>query len=171
LQPKLASIGTPLIGGPFTLLDTEGKRVSDQDFRGKFMLVFFGYTNCPDVCPAELQIISEALEKLGPDAGKVAPIFITVDPLRDTPQILSAYVKNFGPRVTGLTGTPDDIASVAKAYRVFFRKAKASPNDPDYTVDHSAFTYLMDQQGKYLSHFTFGTTPDAMAAVLKKHIS
>ncbi len=171
VKPRIASIGTPLIGGPFTLRDTQGRSVSDQDFRGKLMLVFFGYTNCPDFCPAELQIISEALEKLGPDADKIAPIFITVDPQRDTPETLSAYVKNFGPRIIGLTGTPDGVAGAAKAYRVFFRKAETGQNKSDYSVDHSTFTYLMDAQGKYLTHFTFGTTPDSMAAVLKKHIS
>ncbi len=120
---KPATEGAPLIGGHFSLLDTGGKRVTDADFRGKLMLVFFGYTHCPDVCPTELQNMAEALDKLGRDADKLAPIFISLDPKRDTPDVLSSYVKNFSPRITGLTGDQSEVASAAKAYRVYFRKA------------------------------------------------
>src|SRR5258708_5898973 len=103
-QPtKSQTEGKALIGGPFSLIDTDGKRVTDRDLQGKLMLVFFGYTHCPDVCPTELQTMAEVIDKLGPDADKVAPIFISVDPSRDTPQALSAYVKNFSPRIIGLT--------------------------------------------------------------------
>ncbi|HWJ17745.1 MAG TPA: SCO family protein [Geobacterales bacterium] len=164
------SEGTPLIGGPFSLVDTNGKRVTDRDFRGKLMLVFFGYTHCPDVCPTELQTMSTVMEKLGPEADKVAPIFISVDTKRDTPQALADYMKNFDTRITGLTGDQDDIASAAKAYRVYFRKAGDSGNG-DYSVDHSAFVYLMDGSGKYITHFTFNTAPESMAAVIKKKIA
>ncbi len=161
--------GKALIGGPFSLVDTNGKRVTDGDFRGKLMLVFFGYTHCPDVCPTEMQNMTEVMDKLGADASQVAPIFISVDPARDTPESLSAYVKNFSPRITGLTGSVDEVASAAKAYRVYFRKAEGGSDD--YTVDHSVFVYLMDRQGDYLTHFMFNTPADTMVSVIKKHIS
>ncbi len=170
LQPQGTLVeGKALIGGPFSLVDTDGKRVTDRDFRGKLMLVFFGYTHCPDVCPTELQTMAELLDKLGTDAKAVAPVFISVDPQRDTPGALSDYVKNFSPRIAGLTGSPDEVASAAKAYRVYFRKADGGSDD--YTVDHSAFVYLMDREGSYLTHFLFNTPADAMANVIKKHIS
>src|SRR5262245_44144028 len=98
--------GTALVGGPFTLVGTDGKTVTDQDFRGRYMLVFFGFTHCPDICPAELQMVAEALDKLGDKANEVVPIFISVDPERDTPEVLAAYVKSFGPKFVGLTGSP-----------------------------------------------------------------
>lgn len=161
--------GKALVGGPFSLIDSDGKRVSDNEFRGKLMLVFFGYTHCPDICPTELQTVAEVVDKLGRDADKVAPVFITVDPERDTPEVLSAYVKGFNSNIWGLTGDAKDIANVAKAYRVYYRKA--TPNkDGDYAVDHSAFIYLMDEQGNYLTHFTFNSTADAIISVIKKHI-
>lgn len=163
------SEGAALIGGPFSLVDTSGKRVTDRDFRGKLMLVFFGYAHCPDVCPTELQTLSEVMEKLGPAATKVAPIFISVDPKRDTPQALADYLKNFNPRIIGLTGDQNEIASAAKAYRVYYRNAAGSGED--YAVDHSAFVYLMDGEGKYLTHFSFNTAPDSILAVIKKKIT
>ncbi len=167
---NVQSEGKPLIGGPFSLVDTSGKRVTDRDFRGKLMLVFFGYTHCPDVCPTELQTMAEVMEKLGPDADKVAPIFISVDPKRDTPGVLASYVKNFSPRITGLTGDQSEVASAAKAYRVYFRKAGDGTNG-DYAVDHSAFVYLMDGEGNYITHFSFNTAPDAMTSAIRKRIA
>ncbi len=116
--------GTPLIGGPFSLVDASGKRVTDRDFRGKLMLVVFGYTHCPDVCPTELQNIAEVMDKLGPDADQVAPLFISVDPKRDTPDVLAAYIKNFNPRIVALTGDQAEVASAAKAYRSLFSKSR-----------------------------------------------
>ncbi len=170
LRPQGSQVeGKALIGGPFSLVDTDGKHVTDRDFRGKLMLVFFGYTHCPDVCPTELQNMADVIDKLGPAANKVAPIFISVDPKRDTPQALSAYVKNFNKRIIGLTGNQDEVAGAAKAYRVYFRKA--DNGSEDYSVDHSAFVYLMDQNGDYLTHFVFNTPPDAVAAEIKKHLS
>ena len=159
-----------LIGGPFSLVDANGKSVSDRDFRGKLMLVFFGYAHCPDVCPTELQTMSAVMDKLGPEAGKVAPIFISVDPKRDTPEELASYMKNFDPRITGLTGDQNDISNVAKAYRVYYRNA-GDGGGGGYTVDHSAFVYLMDGEGKYLTHFSFNTAPESMLAVIKKKIT
>ena len=115
-------VGQALIGGPFTLTDHTGKRVTDQDFRGRNMLVFFGFTFCPDVCPSALQVMSAALDKLGPKAERFVPILITVDPERDTPMQLASYVQSFHPRLVGLTGTPAEIDAVVKAYRVYVRK-------------------------------------------------
>src|SRR5690349_7329011 len=109
------SVGQAMVGGPFTLVDHTGKQVTDRDFRGRIMLVFFGFTFCPDVCPSGLQVIAAALDKLGPQAQKITPILITIDPERDTPAQLAAYVKSFHPRLVGLTGTPEEIAAVVKA--------------------------------------------------------
>jgi protein SCO1 len=158
-----------LIGGPFSLSDPGGKRVTDRDFRGKLMLVFFGYTHCPDVCPTELQNMTEIIGKLGPDAKQIAPIFISVDPARDTPEALSTYVNNFSPQITGLTGTESEIASAAKAYRVYFRKAGG--NRDNYSVDHSAFVYLMGRDGNYITHFMFNTPPETVVKEIRKYIS
>ena len=112
-----------LVGGPFSLTDQDGRRVSEKDFLGKHMLVFFGYTYCPDICPTELQVMTAALDTLGPEAEKIQPVFVSVDPERDTPEVLKSYVENFGPRLIGLTGTPEEIAAIAKAYRVYYAKA------------------------------------------------
>jgi protein SCO1 len=161
--------GKALIGGPFSLADTDGKRVTDSDFRGKLMLVFFGYTHCPDVCPTELQNMADVMGKLGASAKEVAPVFISVDPARDTPEALSAYVRNFSTDIVGLTGAPDEIASAAKAYRVYFKKADGGPQD--YTVDHSVFVYLMDRNGNYLNHFMFNTPAETIASSIRKYIS
>ena len=115
--PAVQTSGKALIGGPFTLVDQTGKTVTDQDFRGRYMLVFFGFTHCPDICPAELQVMSAALDELGPKADEVVPVFITLDPERDTQAAMGAYVKNFGSRFVGLTGSPEQIAAAAKAYQ------------------------------------------------------
>ncbi len=170
LPERVESKGTALIGGPFSLVDANGKRVTDRDFRGKLMLVFFGYSHCPDVCPTELQSMTEVMDKLGSEAAKVAPLFISVDPKRDTPDVLAAYMKNFSPRITGLTGNENEIASAAKAYRVYYRKAGESGGD-DYTVDHSAFVYLMDGEGRYITHFSFNSSPETMLTVIRKQIA
>lgn len=162
--------GTALVGGPFTLTDHNGKRVTDQDFRGKYMLIFFGFTFCPDVCPSELQVMSAALDELGPAGDKIQPVFITVDPLRDTPEAMKVYVSNFHPRLVGLTGSPEDIAAVAKAYRVYYAKAKGTEDKPDYLMDHSTILYLMGPDGKFVKHFTYGTDAKALAEALRQSI-
>jgi protein SCO1 len=168
-KPQISqTAGKALIGGPFSLVDTDGRPVTDRDFRGKLMLVFFGYTHCPDVCPTELQTMAEVMDRLGSGARQIAPVFISVDPQRDTPEALAAYVKNFNPRIIGLTGSPAEIASAAKAYRVYFRKAEGGADD--YTVDHSAFVYLMDREGNYLTHFLFNASPDTILAEIKKYL-
>ena len=173
-SPSVKVIGQALVGGPFTLTDHTGKRVTDQDFRGRYMLVFFGFTHCPDICPIALQTISDALDQLdAKQAAKVTPIFITVDPARDTPEVLRAYVANFHPRLVALTGSPEAIGKVAKSYRVFYAKATGAnaPSDPAaYILDHSAIVYLMGPNGEYVAHFGPGTTAQAMAADLRDRL-
>jgi protein SCO1/2 len=160
--------GAALIGGSFSLVDQNGERVTDANYRGRYMLVYFGYTYCPDVCPLGLQTVAQAMDLLPPAvAERVVPIFITVDPERDTPEVMKSYVELFHPRLVGLTGTPDEIAQVTKAYRIYARKAE-STDAGDYLVDHSAFTYLMGPDGAYASHFSHGVTPEEMAARIEE---
>ncbi len=171
LLPQVAavsSVGKAMIGGPFSLTDHTGKRVTDQDFRGRFMLVFFGFTFCPDACPSGLQVIAAALDKLGPKAKSVTPILITLDPERDTPAQLASYVKSFHPRLVGLTGTQAEIDAVAKAYRVYAKKVPDPKSTAGYTIDHSTFIYLMGPDGTYVTHFTHATPVDTMAERLAK---
>jgi cytochrome oxidase Cu insertion factor (SCO1/SenC/PrrC family) len=163
--------GKALIGGAFTLTDNTGKRVTDQDFHGKYTLVFFGFTSCPDICPAGLQLIAGALQKLGTKAQLITPIFISVDPQRDTPEKLAAYVKNFDPKLVGLTGTPEEIAAVAKAYKVYYAKVPSKGRPDDYTMDHTSIIYVMDPKGEFVTHFTPSTSVDDMAAKLDKIVS
>ncbi len=162
--------GEALVGGPFTLTDHNGQRVTDQDFRGKYMLIFFGFTFCPDVCPSELQVMSAALDELGAEGEKIQPVFITIDPARDTPEAMKVYVSNFHPRMIGLTGSEQDIAVVAKAYRVYYAKAKGSEASPDYLMDHSTILYLMGPDGKFVKHFTYGTDVKALVEGLRSVI-
>jgi protein SCO1/2 len=128
VQTAAQTSGKALIGGPFTLVDQNGKTVTDQDFRGRYMLVFFGFTHCPDVCPAALQVMSASLDELGPKADEIVPIFITLDPERDTQEVMGAFVENFGSRFVGLTGSPEAIAAAADAYRVPYAKVQSSPH-------------------------------------------
>ena len=168
LPASAPSVGRALVGGPFNLTDQTGKRVSDKDFRGRYTLVFFGFTNCPDVCPSALQVMAAALDKLGPEAQKITPVFITVDPERDSPAQLASYLKSFHPRLVGLTGTPAEIEAVTKAYRVYVKKVADPRSGAGYTFDHSAIIYLMGPDGAYLAHFTHATSVDAMAERLAK---
>ncbi len=160
--------GTALIGGPFILTDQNGRRVGDTDFRGKLMLVYFGYTFCPDVCPTTLLDMSQAMDALGKDAGQVQPIFITVDPARDTADALKQYLVNFHPGMLGLTGTAQEIQAVAKSYRVYY--ANAAGKERDYLVDHTSIVYLMDRQGRYLTHFGPTVRGAPMAAAIRKFL-
>jgi protein SCO1/2 len=162
--------GKALIGGPFTLVDQTGRTVTDQDFRGRYMLVFFGFTHCPDVCPVELQVMSASLDELGPKAEQVVPIFITLDPERDTPEVVGAYVKNFGSRFVGLTGSPEAIAAAADAYRVPYAKVQEDIRKPDYTIDHSALVYLMGKDGEYVTHFDYGTPAAKVTETLRRYL-
>ena len=160
--------GTALVGGPFSLVDQDGRRVTEKDFLGKYMLVFFGYTYCPDVCPTELQVMTAALDQLGPEADRIQPVFVSVDPARDTPEVLKAYVENFGPRLMGLTGTPEQIAGIARAYRVFYAKASGSSSSTDYLMDHSSIIYLMGPDGRFVKHMPYTTDTVKLAAELKE---
>jgi protein SCO1/2 len=168
-QPVQSS-GAALIGGPFSLVGADGKPVTDRDFRGRYTLIFFGFTHCPDICPAELQVIAQALEQLGDKAKTVVPIFITLDPERDTPEAMANYVKSFGPNFVGLTGSPEAIAAAAKAYRVAYSKVENKDSAGDYSVDHSALVYLMDPEGRYATHFSYGLSADQMAEKLGKSL-
>ncbi len=168
-QPVQSS-GAALIGGPFSLVGADGKPVTDRDFRGRYMLIFFGFTHCPDICPAELQVIAQALEQLGDKAKTVVPIFITLDPERDTPEAMANYVKSFGPNFVGLTGSPEAIAAAAKAYRVAYSQVENNNSAGDYSVDHSALVYLMDPEGRYVTHFSYGLSADQMAEKLEKSL-
>jgi len=153
------------IGGPFALTDQHGHRRTDADFRGRLMLVYFGFTYCPDICPTDLQSMSLAIDRLGAAGEAVQPLFITVDPERDTPEHLADYVTMFHPRLIALTGDAAAIRDAARAYRVYY--AKAPTNSGDYTVDHSGFIYLMDRAGNYVGFFPPGTPPDSMADTMR----
>ena len=164
----IMSVGKATVGGPFSLIDHHGTRVTDTDFRGRLMLVYFGFTFCPDVCPTGLQVMAGAIEKLGSRAQDVVPIFITLDPERDTAQALAQYVANFHPRLVGLTGSPAEIESVARLYRVYFRKVKDEASSAQYTIDHTSIVYLMGRDGQFVTHFTHTTPPDTIAAGIAK---
>jgi protein SCO1/2 len=157
---------TGTIGGPFTLTDQDGKTVTDAQYRGKYMLVYFGYTYCPDLCPTGLQSIAHALDQLGPDAAKVKPIFITIDPARDTPAKLKEYDASFHPDIVGLTGTPEQIASVAKEYQVYYKRGE-QVDEHDYIMDHSSLIYLMDPQGKFITTFDEEADPVSIVKTLQ----
>jgi protein SCO1/2 len=155
-------VGEALVGGPFTMTDQDGRRVTEKDFLGRYMLVFFGFTYCPDVCPTELQVMTAALAELGSKADDIQPVLVSIDPQRDTPEILKAYVANFSPRLMGLTGSAEDVAAMAKVFRVYYQKVKG-PSDADYTMDHSSIIYLMGPDGKFRKHFTYTTDARALA--------
>lgn len=163
-QPMSSEEDTAVtIGGPFSLIDQDGRRRSEQDFRGRFMLVFFGYTYCPDVCPTSLAVIAATLERLGADADRLVPVMISVDPKRDTPEILKSYLAAFGSRFVGLTGSETEIATAAKAFRVYYNPM---PNEAG-TLDHSSVIYLMDPGGVFVANYSLQTPPDDMANDIK----
>jgi cytochrome oxidase Cu insertion factor (SCO1/SenC/PrrC family) len=159
--------GREPIGGPFALIDHTGKPRTEQAFKGKLLLVYFGFTYCPDICPTDLQAIGLAIDQLGEAGDKVQPLFITVDPERDTPAHLAEYVSLFHPRLIGLTGDAAEIRKAAGAYKVYYAKV-ANEAGTDYTVDHTAFVYLMDADGKYLGFFPPGTTPERIAKAIRQ---
>ncbi len=154
------------IGGPFRLVDQNGGTVTDGDLKGKWSLVYFGYTHCPDACPTALNDIAIALDELGPQRSAVRPVFITVDPERDTPEVLKSYVTSFDAPILALTGTPEEIAQAAKGYRVYY--AKHPEAGGDYSMDHSSVIYVMDPEGRFTASFTHQSTPEEIAERLKK---
>ncbi len=159
------------IGGAFALKDQTGKIRTDADFRGQLMLVYFGFTYCPDICPTDLQQIGLAMEQLGDDAKSVQPLFVTLDPERDTVENLAQYVPLFHPRLLGLTGSIKDVSQAADAYRVYYKRVSTGSKPDDYTVDHSAFIYLIGRDGKYLGFFPPGTDAAKMAGMIRPHLA
>src|ERR1700681_1846705 len=159
---------TAAIGGPFRLTDQDGRIVTEEDLKGRPFLVFFGFTHCPDVCPTTLFDISQIMHVLGADADRTHAVFITVDPERDTQSVLKDYLSSFDPHVLGLTGDQPAIVAVAKEYRAYFKKVPL--DDGGYTMDHTAITYLMDQNGRFVSPFNLKRTPEAAAADLRRQL-
>lgn len=157
---SIAIAQAPSVGGAFTLQDHAGRTVTEQTFPGQWTLMFFGYTHCPDVCPTTLSTVAAVLDTLGDQADHLQPLFVTLDPARDTPAILADYTAHFDERILGLTGTPEQIESMSEAYRVY---AKQVPQGDSYTLDHSAVIYLMGPDGRLVSHFSQQMDADAMA--------
>lgn len=156
------------IGGPFELVDQDGQKVTQESFAGMPTLVFFGFTHCPDVCPTALFEMSQLFEALGPDARKATGLFITVDPERDTPEVMKSYLGSFHPSIQGLSGTPEQIAAVMKAYRVYAKKVPTQ--EGDYTMDHTAIIYLMDKNGDFVAPFNLKRPPAEAAAELRRYL-
>jgi protein SCO1/2 len=167
---RSSSVGPAIaaVGGPFQLVDQDGKTVSDADMKGRPFLVFFGYTHCPDVCPTMLFEMSQMLRALGPDAGRIGALFITVDPERDTPAVLKDYLASFDPHLRGLTGDPAAVDAALKAYRVYAKKVPLK--DSDYTMDHTAVVYLMDKNGRFVAPFNMKRTAEAEAADVRGYL-
>ena len=157
------------VGGPFRLTDTTGKTRRDTDFRGKLMLVYFGYMFCPDVCPTDLQQIGLAMDKLGAAGSEVTPMFITLDPERDTRELLAQYVAAFHPQIVGLTGSVNAVRQAARTYKVYYAKV-AVKGRSRYTIDHSSFIYLMGRDGKYIGFLPPSTSADRMVELLRPHL-
>ena len=160
----------PAIGGPFALTDADGRRFTDQDLRGSYVLVYFGFTFCPDICPTTLNQIAEALDRLGPKGERIRPVFITVDPKRDTPAAMKQYVSAFSPRMIGLTGSEAEIAAVAKAFRVYYAPHRTGDGVDDYTMDHSSVLYLLGPDGRFIAPLRADDSAAQIAAALSKQL-
>ncbi len=156
------------IGGPFTLVDGSGQTVTDRTFRGKYMLVYFGYTYCPDACPTTLNEVAGALDRMGAKGADIQPLFITVDPARDTPAVMKQYAKSFTPRLIGLTGTDAEIGRAEREYHVYAARHVTGPGPNDYSMDHSSFMYLMGRDGRFIAPIETGDTAQQLAATLAK---
>lgn len=159
------------IGGPFQLAASDGRNVTDRDFRGKYLLIYFGYTICPDVCPTTLQSVAQALDTLGGKADRLQPLLVTVDPARDTPAVLAQYVAAFSPRLLGLSGTPQQIAQIEQEYHIYAAPRRTGPKPDDYTVDHSSALYLMGPDGSFVAKLPADAPPAELAAALAKRLS
>ena len=165
-----SSIVTPNFGGPFTLTDQTGKTVTEKDFEGRYRLIYFGFTFCPAICPTELAKMAETLKRLGEKAEKITPIFITIDPERDTKEAMAEYVTLFHPRLIGLTGTPEQIAQAAKGYKVYYAKVE-DPSLSEYTMDHSSYIYFMGPDNTLLALYKSGDTAEKIAADIEKKLN
>lgn len=168
LPTRQESATSSTIGGPFRLTDQNGLTVTEADLKGKASLVFFGFTHCPDVCPTALFDMSELIKAMGPDADKVQVFFVTVDPERDTPEVMKAYISSFDPRIRGLSGPPDMIEAMERAYRVYAKKVPLK--DGDYTMDHTALVYLMDKSGAFVAPFNTKRAPQDAANDLRRFL-
>jgi len=165
---KNADLEPISIGGPFSLIDQDGRRFTDAALKGKPTLLYFGYTYCPDICPTSLLLMETAVESLGKNApNEVNIVFITIDPERDTPALLKNFVSNFGPKIVGATGTPDQIASVARAYKVYYQKVP-SRDDAPYLMDHSSVIYLLDRDGRSVGLFTHDSSAEEISEQLRR---
>ena len=169
LMNELMSGNSP-VGGPFTLRDADGRAVRLADFRGKLVLLYFGYSACADVCPTDLLEIAKLLTLLGPKATQVQPVFITLDPERDTPDFIREYASGFHPRIVALRGTEAETRQVALAYKVFYEKVRLRPGTA-YTIDHTAFIYLLDRQGRYLAFMPPGTPAGRMLTMIRDNFA
>jgi cytochrome oxidase Cu insertion factor (SCO1/SenC/PrrC family) len=161
-------LGAAQVGGPFSLIDQNGVTRTDKDFRGKFVLLYFGYSFCPDVCPATLGVMADALPRLGAKAKRIVPVFVTIDPDRDTPGVLKKYLAAFGPEFVGLTGNADQIAKIAHEYRVYYQKAPLKGGG--YSVDHSSVIYLLGPDGKFVTFFEDTLAPDELDKKLNLYL-
>jgi protein SCO1 len=159
---------TSSVGGPFELTSMDGTRVSNRQFEGAPMLVFFGFTHCPDICPTKMMELSEIFRAAGDKAAKARAVFITVDPARDTPELLKSYLSSFDPRIVGLTGTQAEIDAAVKAYRAYYKRVPTSSGD--YTMDHTAIVYLMDKRGQFVGTFNVERPPAEAAKELLRHL-
>lgn len=167
LAPTVVSTGAAAIGGPFTLVAADGRTVTDATYRGKWMLIYFGYTFCPDACPTTLTNMSLALQTLREEADPIQPLFITIDPKRDTAAVLSEYLKSFDPKIQGLTGSETQTKAAVQTYRVYAEPQKVQ-SAGSYLVDHSSYVYLVDPQGKFVDVIEGATPPAEMAEWLRK---
>lgn len=168
-MPDRPSAAAPVqIGGSFELVSQTGEPFSSRSLAGTPFAIFFGFTHCPEICPTTLYEISESLKQLGSESDSLKVLFVTVDPERDTPEFLSAYLGNFDPRIVGLTGAPERIEEVAKLYRVYYRKVPTG--DGGYTMDHTAITYLMGRDGLYVDHIGYGASPEERLRKLRRLI-
>jgi protein SCO1/2 len=163
-----AGIATASFGGPFRLVDQDGHVRTDRDFRGHFALIYFGYTFCPDVCPTTLARMASALGKLGKQSARITPIFVTIDPARDTPAALKTYLSSFGPNFIGLTGSQTDIARIARAYHVYYEKHPLPGGA--YAMDHSSVIFLVGPDGKFVKFYDDDLGANALAEDLRKQL-
>ena len=170
-KPAITVTGQAAIGGPFTLEDTKGNAVTEKILEGHYTLIYFGYTFCPDICPLALQYLTQAIQMAGPVADDVLPLFITIDPERDTKEVIAAYLGHFHPRMQGLTGTPEQIREAERVYRVYANKSPGSDGKADYMMDHTGYIYLMDREGRYVAHFPKDATAQDIATRLRRELN
>jgi len=165
-KPDL-EVSQSIIGGPFEMVNHLGETVTQESFKGRHMLVYFGYTFCPDVCPTELQSMTVALNDMGEEADAITPVFVTIDPARDDVAAVRDYIGFFHPRLVGLTGTPEQVEAMTDAFGVFYARARDTGETTDYLMDHSSLIFLMDEDGRYVTHIRANTSPEAMARQLR----